>query len=212
MEPFNSLAFWVLFLSAYIFGSIPWGLVFTRIFIGEDIRKQGSGNIGATNVGRIAGLIPGVLTLLADMAKGALPVWLAVMTAGAGRAGDDLFIGLVALAAFFGHLYPCFLKFKGGKGVATVAGCFLVALPVALVSAVLVFAAVALLWKRVSAGSLSAALTLPPAVWCFYHSGILTVFAGIISLFIFIRHQENIRRMIAGKEPEFSLKKSNDGP
>jgi len=212
MELLNSFTFWFFFLAAYLLGSVPWGLLFARMFTGKDIRRQGSGNIGATNVGRIAGITPGVLTLAADMAKGALPVWLAVVATRTGGNGEDLFVGLVALAAFLGHLYPCFLKFKGGKGVAVAGGCFLFVSPVAIVLAVFVFIAVAFFTKRVSAGSLAAAAILPAGIWIFHHSYILTACAGIIAVFVFFRHTENIRRMVAGIEPEFSLKKSDDGP
>lgn len=211
-ERFSLFVFGLLFLGAYFLGSIPWGVVFARLFSGQDIRHQGSGNIGATNVGRSIGLLPGLLTLSLDVAKGALPVFLAVVFSRNVTGGGDLFAGLVALAALMGHLYPCFLGFKGGKGVATAAGCFSVLAPMALAVSVVVFLAVAIVSRRVSAGSVGAAAALPPAVWLTGQSGIVTGCAGIAALFIIFRHRENIRRIVSGAEPEFKFKKSSNGP
>ena len=105
---------------AYLLGSIPWGVVLTRIFTSVDIRQQGSGNIGTTNVSRVAGSTLGLLTFIGDVLKGAVPVYAALILAGEYQSAGDLLPAVVALAAFFGHLYPLFMKFKGGgKGVAT---------------------------------------------------------------------------------------------
>ena len=121
----------LLTVSAYFLGSIPFGLVLTRLFTSIDIRKTGSGNIGATNVRRMAGNLLGVLTLIGDVLKGALPVFLATALV-RGEAGNipEMIIAFVATGAFIGHLFPVYLKFKtGGKGVATAFGCFLVISP-----------------------------------------------------------------------------------
>ena len=206
MEQFNPLPVWSLFLFAYIFGSIPWGLVLTRFFSTEDIRKHGSGNIGATNVRRIAGSTLGVMTLIGDMAKGAFPVYLAIVLTGDHDIRGELYVSLVALSAFMGHLYPCFLRFKGGKGVATAAGCFLVISPVGCLIAFLLFSTVLGLSNRASAGSLSAAAGLPMAVWWTGHSLLITGCAIVMAIFIFFRHQGNIRRLISGTEPVFRAK------
>jgi glycerol-3-phosphate acyltransferase PlsY len=197
-----------LLLLAYLLGSIPWGLILSRIFAREDIRLKGSGNIGATNVTRQTGVIPGLLTLAGDMLKGALPVYLVLAAFGPIGGSDDIYAAAVALAAFLGHLFPVYLKFRdGGKGVATAAGCFALISPGAVLAAVVVFVAMVSMARRVSAGSLSAAAVLPFAVWIITDSAIMTAVAGMVALLIFIRHRDNIKRLLAGNEPEFRLKK-----
>ncbi len=192
---------------AYLLGSIPWGVVLTRIFTSVDIRQQGSGNIGTTNVSRVAGSTLGLLTFVGDVLKGAVPVFLAIILAGKYQSTGDLLPAIVALAAFFGHLYPLFMKFKdGGKGVATCAGCFVVLSPPACLSALLTFIVVLFLSKRVSAGSLAAAAVLPCAAWFSADALHITVSAVIMALFIFMRHRDNIRRLLSGTEPKFRQK------
>ena len=192
---------------AYLLGSIPWGVVLTRIFTSVDIRQQGSGNIGTTNVSRVAGSTLGLLTFTGDVLKGAVPVFLAFILAGKNQSAGDLLLAVVALAAFFGHLYPLFMKFKdGGKGVATCAGCFVVLSPLACLSALLTFIAVLFSSKRVSAGSLAAAAILPCAAWFSTDSLQITVSAVIMAVFIFMRHRDNIKRLVSGTEPKFREK------
>jgi glycerol-3-phosphate acyltransferase PlsY len=114
-----------LLVLAYLLGAIPWGLILARIFAREDIRQKGSGNIGATNVTREAGVTPGLLTLAGDIFKGVIPVYLALVAFGPAGGSGDIYLSAVALAAFLGHLYPLYLKFRdGGRGVATAAGSF----------------------------------------------------------------------------------------
>jgi len=187
---------------AYALGSIPWGLVLTRSFTSVDIRRSGSGNIGATNVRRTAGTFLGILTLILDFLKGYVPVFPAVSVAGAGDFQSDVYIAAVALAAFLGHLYPLYMKGRnGGKGVATAGGCFMAISPPAVGTAVAGFLLIVLLTRRVSAGSLAAATLLPAAVWVFTGSGILSVAGLLAAAGIFLRHRENIRRLLAGTEP-----------
>ena len=187
---------------AYLVGSVPWGLVLTKIFSSVDIRQNGSGNIGATNVRRLAGNTLGALTLAGDILKGALPVWLAVNITVPGNPLGDIFVSLVALAAFSGHLYPVYTKFRqGGKGVATAAGCFLAISPMACFVAVLVFILFVCWFDRVSAASLAASAVLPVAVWKATRSGVITGCAAVIAGFIYYRHRENIRRLLSGTEP-----------
>ena len=196
------LKFIVLPLFAYLLGSIPWGLVLTRLFTSVDIRQQGSGNIGATNVRRVAGTTLGALTLAGDVLKGALPVWLAVTITAPNELWGEIYISLVAIAAFSGHLYPVYMKFKdGGKGVATAGGCFFVISPMACVVAILVFILFICLFKRVSASSLAAAAALPVAVWYATGSGVLTGCAVVTAIFIYFRHMDNIKRLLSGAEP-----------
>lgn len=196
------LKFFVLPLFAYLLGSIPWGIILTRLFTSINIKEVGSGNIGATNVGRMAGPTLGILTLVGDVLKGAVPVWLAITITGSNNLWCELYVSLIAVMAFMGHLYPVYMKFKnGGKGVATAAGCFAVISPLALVVVVLVFIMFVCWANRVSAASLAAAAVLPVAVWKTGESTVLTGCAVIISLWIYIRHIDNIKRLLAGTEP-----------
>lgn len=208
----NSYAEWSLsglLLLAYLLGSIPWGLILARIFASEDIRQKGSGNIGATNVAREAGATPGLLTLGGDILKGALPVYLAHVAFSPADGSRDIYLAAVALAAFLGHLYPLYLKFRdGGKGVATAAGCFAVISPPAVLCAIIAFAVMLFVARRVSVGSLSAAVVLPIAIWITTGSGAMTAAACATALLIFMRHRENLERLAAGTEPEFKLSRS----
>ncbi|MFO7666025.1 MAG: glycerol-3-phosphate 1-O-acyltransferase PlsY [Desulfobacterales bacterium] len=191
-----------LVIGAYLLGSVPFGLILTRRFTSVDIRTEGSGNIGATNVRRVAGTKLGILTLAGDFLKGALPVYLAGTITGCETEFIELYISVVAVAAFFGHLYPVFLKFQsGGKGVATAAGCFLVISPWSFLAAVAAFTVLTFSCRRVSAGSLFASAVLPFAIWFTGHSIYFTSCAVIISIFIFFRHGENIKRLLSGIEP-----------
>lgn len=183
--------------AAYLLGSIPFGLVFTRLFTTVDLRRQGSRNIGATNVRRTAGNFWGVLTLLCDVLKGAAPVFVTTQVSGL-----DAYAALVALASFFGHLFPVYLGFRdGGKGVATALGCFAVLSPVGLVVGLLVFVLFVCMTGRVSAGSLAGCAVLPLAVWKASGSGVLTGCAALMAIAVWWRHHDNIRRLVAGKEP-----------
>lgn len=187
---------------AYLLGAIPCGLILTRLFTPIDIRQEGSGNIGATNVTRMAGPKLGILTLAGDFLKGALPVGLATSITVSDHVWGALYISMVALASFMGHLYPVYMKFKsGGKGVATAAGCFAVISPVAFAVAVLVFIMFICWLNRVSLASLAAATVLPVAVWKATGSEIMTGCAAITMAFIYFRHMNNIKRLLAGTEP-----------
>jgi acyl phosphate:glycerol-3-phosphate acyltransferase len=194
-----------LIVLGYLMGSIPWGVILTRFFTSVDVKRQGSGNIGATNVSRLAGSKLGLLTFTGDVLKSAFPVYLATIFAWKSPLPADYLPAVVALAAFFGHLYPLFMKFKaGGKGVATCAGCFVVLDPWACLAALLAFIALVFIARRVSVGSLAAALVLPVAVLFSVSSTQVAAAAVIMSVFIFIRHAANIKRLIAGTEPKFT--------
>ena len=192
-----------LILVAYLSGAIPFGLVLTKCFTTIDIRKQGSGNIGATNVRRMAGNFLGAVTLSGDLLKGALPVLLALNVLPEALPGREVYTALVALAAFCGHLYPIYLGFKdGGKGVATAAGCFVVLSPWAALVALLVFILGLCWYNRVSVASLAAAAVLPLAVWKATGVPSTTGITALITALIVYRHKENIKRLISGQEPE----------
>jgi glycerol-3-phosphate acyltransferase PlsY len=197
------IKFLVLPVFAYMFGSIPWGIILTRLFTSVDIRREGSGNIGATNVGRIAGPTLGVLTLIGDMLKGAIPVWIAGVLTTPNSLWGEVYISVVSLAAFSGHLYPVYMRFKkGGKGVATAAGCFAVISPAAFVVATLVFILFVCWLNIVAVASLAAAAILPIAIWQSTGSGVLTGCAVVTAIIIYFRHKDNIKRLFKGTEPK----------
>ena len=197
------IKFLVLPVFAYALGSIPWGIVLTRLFTSIDIRREGSGNIGATNVGRITGPTLGVLTLIGDMLKGAIPVWIAGVLTTPNSLWGEIYISVVSLAAFSGHLYPVYMGFKkGGKGVATAAGCFAVISPVAFVVVTLVFILFVCWLNMVAVASLAAAAVLPVAVWQSTGSGVLTGCAVVTAILIYFRHKDNIKRLLKGTEPK----------
>lgn len=188
-------------LAAYLLGSIPWGVVLTRGLAGVDIRRQGSGNIGATNVRRLAGNRLGALTLAGDVLKGLIPTALAMGWSGSGPAAES-YVVLVALCAFAGHLYPVYFGMRGGgKGVATAAGAFLAVSPGAVGIALAVFLAMAGITRRVSVGSMAGAAALAPALGAISGSLPLALGAGVVAILIFLRHGDNLRRLAAGTEP-----------
>lgn len=204
----NRFILYIIPVLAYCLGSIPWGVVFTRLSGQGDIRKTGSGNIGATNVRRLAGNRLALLTLAADAAKGALPVWMATAVSRTEPVGPDPYAAFVALLAVLGHLFPVYFRFKdGGKGVATAAGCFLVLSPWAVVFTGLVSVGVIWVGNRVSLGSLSGATVLPVAVWINTRSTATAGCAFVVSCLIFLRHMENIKRLRSGEEPVFRVRK-----
>src|SRR5690242_15489223 len=146
---------------AYLLGSIPFGLLLTRAFGRGDVRKVGSGNIGATNVARAAGLLAGVLTLVLDVAKGVGAVLLAKTLSN----GSATWMMIAAFGVLLGHCFPVWLKFKGGKGVATAAGIFLILSPLACLAAIILFVLVVIFWRYVSLGSVSAATAMPLLIY-----------------------------------------------
>lgn len=200
---FHPVAVWLtLPVCAYALGSIPWGLILTRNFTDVDIRSAGSGNIGATNVRRTAGNVLGLLTLALDVLKGWLPTFLALFLAGRAGAVNDFCVSVTALAAFLGHLFPLYMKGRsGGKGVATAAGCILAVSPAALGLSLVGFLLGAALSRRVSVGSLIGAALLPAGLWIFTASTVFSVLGVLMASGILIRHAENIRRLLSGKEP-----------
>ncbi len=203
MEAGPKLVAIILPLGAYALGSIPFGLLIARGFGHADIRAQGSGNIGATNVRRTAGNLPALLTLAGDALKGALPVWLAESLFPAGPSGwIDFYLSLVAFCAFNGHLYPLYLRGGfGGKGVATAGGGLLAISPVALAVSLLVFVMSACWFNRSSAASLLTTGLLPLIVWKSTESVVFVGWALLTFSLIAWRHRENIRRLVKGTEP-----------
>ena len=192
----------LLLVFAYLLGSIPTGVVLAKAFGEVDPRTQGSKNIGATNVFRTAGKKLGIFTLLGDILKGLIPVVIA-----RGALDSYFWIGAVALVAFLGHLYPIFLKFKGGKGIATGLGVFLALSPLPAILALLVFAAVVARWRFISLGSLAAAAAFPIFLALLNPHRIYIPFAIIVTVLIYYRHRENIERLLEGRESKFGTQK-----
>jgi glycerol-3-phosphate acyltransferase PlsY len=187
----------ILILFGYLLGSVPTGFILGSM-AGVDVRKAGSGNVGATNVARVAGKRQGILTLIGDTAKGVVPVILAL------QMGANLTTTVMAgAAAFVGHLYPVFLKFRGGKGVATALGVFVALAPVAALVLILMFIAIALSSRIVSVGSIATAMAAPLILWLFSYPPIVVGIAVFIAAAITLRHRSNIQRLLNGTEPRF---------
>jgi len=186
---------------AYLLGAIPFGYLLVRLKTGTDVRQSGSGNIGATNVLRTTGRLAGVVTLLLDIAKGYAAVWIA------GRLTDQnpVWMAAAALAVMAGHAYPVFLRFKGGKAVASFVGAFLCLTPWALAAELLVFVVVVAWTRHISMGSIVGAATLPLAVWLIAKSPIALVAAIVGGAFIIYKHRDNIVRLRLGTENVFTF-------
>jgi glycerol-3-phosphate acyltransferase PlsY len=198
---------WLL-LAAYFLGSIPFGLLLAKLFGGGDVRKTGSGNIGAANVARAAGPLAGILTLVLDTAKGAAAVLLAARS----THESAVWMMLAALAALVGHCFSVWLKFKGGKGVATALGVFLALCPPAALAALFLFTLVAACWRYASLGSISAAAAMPLLMyllWAPHHAPPLIISFGSLAatLLVIYQHRANIQRLVRGEEPRFSVSK-----
>lgn len=187
---------------AYLMGSIPTGVLIASYFGGKDVTKEGSGNIGATNVGRVVGKKAGLFTLLGDIIKGVIPVVLALIIS-----GSPFIVSAVALAAFLGHIFPIFNDFKGGKGVATALGIFAVVSPSSALAAVVIFAFFLYTWRYVSLGSIVAAGAMPALMGIFAESKSYIVLSLIIGGFVIYRHRDNIKRLLEGDENRLGQKK-----
>ena len=181
-------------VAAYLVGSIPIGVILSKLR-GKDPRKVGSGNIGATNVMRTAGKAVGIITLLGDMAKGFFPTLLAL------HAGlPVVLVVAVGFAAFVGHIFPVFLAFRGGKGVATALGVYLALNPLAIFLSFIIFVLVLLKWRYVSAGSLAGTAAMPLLLYVLKAEPIYVYVSLVIGVFIFLKHSGNIKRLTAGTE------------
>ena len=187
---------------AYLLGSIPFGYLLVKFKTGRDVRASGSGNIGATNVLRTTGRAAGVATLLLDIAKGYLAVWLE------GRLTEESieWMAVAALVVMIGHSYPVFLHFRGGKAVAAFVGAYLCLTPVALAAVLIVFVIMVAWTRHISLGSIVAAGSFPLAVWLIEHPPLWVVVTAILSgALIVYRHRENISRLRAGSESAFTF-------
>jgi glycerol-3-phosphate acyltransferase PlsY len=205
---------------AYLLGSIPFGYLLVRIFRGEDIRLSGSGNIGATNVARSGAKGLGIATLALDALKGALAVWLAAVLAGSkyNLCGDFTqhpcapalrLMSVAALFAVLGHVFPVWLRFKGGKGVATALGVFCVLFPAAILVALAIFILIVAITRYVSLGSILGAIAFPAAAYFLQSTDAMSlVLASSVSLIVILKHHQNISRLLSGTESRFGAAKA----
>lgn len=200
---------------SYLLGSIPFGYLLVRAFRGRDIRQTGSGNIGATNVARSSPAL-GIVTLLLDAAKGFIAVAIAAAWAGGSEHARSPHLysamALAALCAVLGHVFPLWLRFRGGKGVATGVGAFVAIVPKAILVAICVFAALVAVFRYVSLGSIVAAALLPVFIYLLYvQPGLpmqsVLAAAAAACLLIVIKHHQNISRLLAGTEHRWSLRR-----
>jgi len=183
-------------LFGYLLGSVPTGFLLAKFFSKVDPRKMGSKNIGATNIFRTAGKGLGILTLVGDVLKGMIPIGIAIQLN-----VSDLWLAGVGLSTFLGHVFPIFLGFRGGKGVATALGVYVVISPIAVLMEFLLFAGLVWKWRYISLGSICCATTIPVLI-AFFRSDSQAYFilSVIIAALILYRHQENIVRLLQGTE------------
>jgi len=200
----------LIIIESYLLGSIPFGYLLVRLIHGEDVRTSGSGNIGATNVSRKSPTL-GAITLLLDAAKGTAAVAIAYFLSG--KAGSGIMpYRSMALAAFFailGHVCPVWLRFRGGKGVATALGAFALIAPFALLTVLVIFVVVLLIFRYVSLASILSVSLFPVVVFAMHSYGrtpLALAFIAAAALLIVARHYENIRRLLAGTERRFGEK------
>ena len=199
-------------LLAYLLGSIPFGLMLVKVVRGEDVRRIGSGNIGATNVARSGGAKLGIATLLLDALKGYLAVLIASLVSQRNTGIEfGLAASLAALCAIVGHVFPVWLRFRGGKGVATAVGAFVGLAPRAVLVVLAIFLVIVLISRYVSLGSIVASAVFPLLAFFLYRSessptGLAVTLAA--SLLIIFRHRANIRRLLDGTENRLQLHKS----
>lgn len=195
----SASSFLVTAIVSYLLGSIPFGYLLVRIFKGEDVRATGSGNIGATNVARRSRAL-GIMTLVLDAGKGLAAVLMACWWFDAPR--HSFLLGVAALCAILGHMYPVWLKFRGGKGVATSVGAFVLLTPKSILCMIALFVVLAVALRYVSLGSVAAAVSFPLLVWAFreYQEPKQLLIVTGVSVLVIWRHRGNLGRLAAGTE------------
>ncbi len=201
----------IIIVASYLLGSIPFGYLLVKIFRGEDVRRSGSGNIGATNVSRKSPAL-GVFTLILDALKGTAAVLFALYLMRSTTTDLHLrTMSLAALCAIAGHLFPVWLKFRGGKGVATGLGSFLAISPKCVLIAAAIFLVLVALFRYISLGSIIAVASFPILAWTLHQYGndtLALIFMSLSSLLIIAKHHQNIRRLISGTESRFGAKRA----
>jgi glycerol-3-phosphate acyltransferase PlsY len=209
------MTLWLLTLAlAYLLGSIPFGYLLVRFVRQEDVRDTGSGNIGATNVARAGGTVLGIFTLLLDALKGFIAVFLVMQFVPNTAQGPSTLAIAAAVAAVVGHVFPIWLRFRGGKGIATALGVFIALAPLVALSSVGVFALIVATTRLVSLGSIVAAVSIPfLAILLVPHrSTALLIGLSFISLLSIVKHHANIVRLLHGTESRFGSSKDSDSP
>jgi glycerol-3-phosphate acyltransferase PlsY len=195
---------WMLFLAlliaAYLLGSIPFGLLISQKVGKLDITKAGSGNIGAANVAREVGLKWGIVTLLADMLKGFIPVICAYSLFRSSAEISEAFKGLIGLAALLGHQFSLYHHFKGGKGIATYLGVFLAISPISCLLCGIIFFICVWVWRYISLGSIVASLAMPLFLYFMGYPPMIIILSLILSFLVIFKHRENIHRLLKGSE------------
>ena len=195
----HTLLFIFILIAIYLIAAIPTGIVLAKVMGYEDVRDKGSGNIGATNVYRVAGKLAGILTLTGDILKGFLPL-LACKT---WLAPTPTQLGIACVAAIVGHCYPVYLKFRGGKGIATALGIFLVLSPIAVLGAAIIFGITVAITRFISLGSVLAAMSAPLLVLMLNEPQPIFLATLFIAALIVWRHRSNIKRLMDGAEDRF---------
>ena len=202
-------AYLIIAVVSYLLGCIPFGYLLVRLFTGQDVRASGSGNIGATNVARKSPVL-GVATLLLDAAKGLAAVMVArVLFSSPNR---PLLMTTAAFFAVLGHLFPVWLKFRGGKGVATSLGAFILLTPKSILCMVVLFVLIAVAFRYVSLGSVAVAAAFPLLAWAFheYNDSRQLILIALVSLLVIWKHRQNIARLASGKEAKFGTSSAKD--
>ena len=195
----NDLLFIFVLIVIYLIAAIPTGIVLSRLMGSEDIREKGSGNIGATNVYRVAGRLAGILTLTGDTLKGFLPL----LVCKSFLEPTPTQLGVASAVAIIGHCYPIYLKFKGGKGVATALGIFLVLSPQVVLGALIIFALAVGITRYISLGSILAALSAPLLILMLNYPSPIFLATLFIATLVVWRHRSNIRQLLDGTENRF---------
>nr|WP_206707098.1 glycerol-3-phosphate 1-O-acyltransferase PlsY [Koleobacter methoxysyntrophicus] len=188
---------------SYLLGSISFSYFIAKIWMGIDIRNYGSGNAGATNVLRVLGTKPAIIALLGDALKGIIAVYLGKLT------GDESIMLLCGLAVVIGHNWPIFLKFKGGKGIATSLGVILTISPLSSLILIIIGVFIIYITRYVSLGSITSAIILPFIFYMLHKSGYYLVFALVLTFLALFRHRSNIQRLLSGKESKLGEKKTS---
>ena len=194
--------FFVIPLAAYFIGAIPFSYLITRWKTGGDIRNLGSGNVGATNVLRTTGKLPGFTALILDVGKGVAAVYL-----GRALGGNEIWGAVGGFFAVVGHSFPVFLNFRGGKSVATGGGAFLVLCPLGIISAIAVFIVMLLIFRIVSLGSITASASFPLFAWLYGAEIGIVIWGAISALWIILRHSENVVRLLRRTERKMGERK-----
>jgi len=188
---------------SYLLGSISFSYFIAKIWMGIDIRNYGSGNAGATNVLRVLGTKPAIIALLGDALKGIIAVYLGKLT------GDESIMLLCGLAVVIGHNWPIFLKFKGGKGIATSLGVILTISPLSSLILIIIGVFIIYITRYVSLGSITSAIILPFIFYMLHKSGYYLIFALVLTFLALFRHRSNIQRLLSGKESKLGEKKTS---